>query len=326
LSDVRKQRRFAKESLPSLELPLVGGRVIEAEALTKLYKIGKDPFAAVKNVTFTLSKGEIFGLVGESGSGKSTLGRMLLGLIPPTSGQVLFDGKKVEKSLPSRMQMIFQDPFASLNPRMTIGDIINEPLLIHRRGEPTVGELLDLVGLPKSASGRFPHEFSGGQRQRVGIARALALRPDFIVCDEPISALDVSIQAQIVNLLLRLQKEFSLTYLFIAHDLTMVRHISTRVAVMYQGEFVETAATEKLFKSPSHPYTQLLLSSIPRLDGKRAPLRLFNQTLPLQSSGCPFAPRCPHRQEKCFQEKPLLREIAEGHFVSCHFPCSKTGI
>ncbi len=239
--------------------------MIETRELTKIYKIGKETLAAVNNISFALDRGEILGLVGESGSGKSTLGRMLLGLIPPTSGQVLFEGQPFVKSLPSRMQMIFQDPFASLNPRMTIGDIINEPLTIHRRATPTVDELLDLVGLPQSAKGRFPHEFSGGQRQRVGIARALALHPDFIVCDEPISALDVSIQAQIVNLLLQLQKEFSLTYLFIAHDLAMVRHISTRVAVMYQGEFVETARVEDLYKSPSHPYTQLLLSSIPRL-------------------------------------------------------------
>jgi oligopeptide/dipeptide ABC transporter ATP-binding protein len=214
--------------------------------------------------------------------------------------------------------MIFQDPFASLNPRMTIGDIIGEPLLIHRRKMPSVEELLDLVGLPKSAIGRFPHEFSGGQRQRVGIARALALRPDFIVCDEPISALDVSIQAQIVNLLLNLQKEFGLTYLFIAHDLAMVRHISTRIAVMLHGKFVETGPTEEVFKHPSHPYTQLLLSSIPRIDGKREPLC---PTIPalLPSSGCPFAHRCPKRQDRCLREKPALRDLGGGHFVSCHF-------
>jgi oligopeptide transport system ATP-binding protein len=293
--------------------------MIEARALTKLYKIGKESFAAVKDISFTLSKGEIFGLVGESGCGKSTLGRMLLGLTQPTFGQVLFEGKIVEKSLPSRMQMIFQDPFASLNPRMTIGDIISEPLLIHRRTSPSVDELLDLVGLPKSAIGRFPHEFSGGQKQRVGIARALALHPDFIVCDEPISALDVSIQAQIVNLLLQLQKEFGLTYLFIAHDLAMVRHISTRVAVMFQGEFVETGPTVEVYKNPSHPYTQLLLSSIPRIDGKREPLHPTIATLPLSSFGCPFAHRCPHRQDRCLREKPKLKDLGEGHFVSCHF-------
>jgi oligopeptide/dipeptide ABC transporter ATP-binding protein len=292
--------------------------MIEARALTKLYKIGKESFAAVKNVSFSLSKGEIFGLVGESGCGKSTLGRMLLGLIPPTSGQVLFEGKPVVKSLPERMQMIFQDPFASLNPRMTIRDIIGEPLFIHRRKHPSVEELLELVGLPKSAVGRFPHEFSGGQRQRVGIARALALRPDFIVCDEPISALDVSIQAQIVNLLLSLQKEFGLAYLFIAHDLAMVRHISNRVAVMLHGQFVETGPTDVVYKNPSHPYTQLLLSSIPRIDGKRTPLPRPPSSLP-SPAGCPFASRCPRRQERCLSEKPNLRDLGGGHFVSCHF-------
>jgi len=298
--------------------------MIETRELTKIYKIGKETLTAVNKISFALERGEILGLVGESGSGKSTLGRMLLGLIPPTSGQVLFEGQKFVKSLPSRMQMIFQDPFASLNPRMTIGDIIGEPLMIHRRATPTVDALLDLVGLPQSAKGRFPHEFSGGQRQRVGIARALALHPDFIVCDEPISALDVSIQAQIVNLLLQLQKEFGLTYLFIAHDLAMVRHISTRVAVMYQGEFIETARVEDLYKSPSHPYTQLLLSSIPRLDGKRASMRPFIRTPLLSSSGgCPFAPRCPFAAAKCYQEKPQSRDIGTGHFVSCHFAGQK---
>jgi oligopeptide transport system ATP-binding protein len=294
--------------------------MIETRNLTKIYKIGKEPFAAVKNINFTLKRGEILGLVGESGCGKSTLGRMLLGLIPATSGQVLFEGKEIVKSLPARMQMIFQDPFASLNPRMTIGDIIDEPLKIHHRAAPTVDELLDLVGLPRSAKGRFPHEFSGGQRQRVGIARAISLRPDFIVCDEPISALDVSIQAQIVNLLVRLQRELQLTYLFIAHDLAMLRHISTRVAVMYQGEFVEIAPTEDLYKRPSHPYTQLLFSSIPRLDSKGSTARPFaaKPSLPL-SSGCIFAAKCPYAAAQCYGEKPEWKEIGEGHFAACHF-------
>jgi oligopeptide transport system ATP-binding protein len=245
--------------------------MIEVKSLTKLYKVGKTSFAAVNNVSFTLQKGEILGLVGESGSGKSTLGRMLLGLIPPTSGTILFEGEPVVKPLPSRMQMIFQDPFASLNPRINIGDQIGEPLKLHKRTSPTVDELLDLVALPRNTKGRFPHEFSGGQRQRIGIARALALRPDFIVCDEPISALDASVQAQIVNLLVRLQKEFGLTYLFIAHDLAMVRHLCTRVAVMYRGEFVEMATTEAFYKEAVHPYSKLLLSSIPRLDKKPNP-------------------------------------------------------
>lgn len=293
--------------------------MIEAKKLSRIFQIGKKTFAAVKNVSFTQTKSEILGLVGESGSGKSTLGRMLLGLISPTSGEVLFEGKKIEKSLPSRMQMIFQDPFASLNPRMTIGDIILEPLKIHHRKSPSVDELLDLVGLPQSAKGRFPHEFSGGQRQRVGIARALALHPDFIVCDEPISALDVSIQAQIVNLLLKLQKELGLTYLFIAHDLAMVRHISTRVAVMVHGEFVEIAPTDHLYKNPLHPYTQLLFSSIPRLDGTRSLRRPFIHATSHPTSGCSFAPRCPYAAPKCYREKPESRDVGNGHWVSCHF-------
>jgi len=231
--------------------------MIEVQNVSKIYKLGP----AVKNVSFHLERGEILGLVGESGSGKSTLGRMLLGLTPPTSGKILFEGKEIKTCIPARMQMIFQDPIASLNPRMTIGEIIGEPLKIHKRKKPTVDELLDLVGLARNTKGRFPHEFSGGQRQRVGIARAIALHPDFIVCDEPISALDVSIQAQIINLLLELQKELNLTYLFIAHDLAMVRHISTRIAVMYRGEFVEMAPTDILFEKPSHPYTKLLFAS-----------------------------------------------------------------
>lgn len=242
--------------------------MIEVRHLTKVYPLGKKTIHAVRDVSFSLQKGEILGLVGESGSGKSTLGKMLLGLIPPTSGEIFFDGEKIRSprnpTLCQRMQMIFQDPFASLNPRMTVGELIGEPLKIHRRKNPAsrVEELLDLVGLPFLSKGRYPHEFSGGQRQRIGIARALALHPQFIVCDEPISALDVSIQAQIVNLLLRLKKELGLTYLFIAHDLAMVRYISTRVAVMHQGEIVEIAPTEEIYSQPQHPYTKLLLSAI----------------------------------------------------------------
>jgi len=246
--------------------------MIEARNLTKVYPVGKEKLYAVKNVSFSLKRGEILAVVGESGSGKSTLGRMLAGLVSPTSGAAYFNGKKIERPLPAQIQMIFQDPSSSLNPRMTVGEIIAEPLKIHKRKTPSVEELLHLVGLPLNAKGRFPHEFSGGQRQRVGIARALALHPDFIVCDEPISALDVSIQAQIVGLLLRLQKELNLTYLFISHDLAMVRHIATRVAVMYQGELVEWGETDALYQNPIHPYTRLLLSSIPRLAKERAEL------------------------------------------------------
>lgn len=237
--------------------------MIEVKHLTKIYKLGKEKLLkAVDNVSLTIERGETLGLVGESGSGKSTLGRMILGLIEPTSGEIFLEGKKITGLLPRRMQMIFQDPYSSLNPRMSIGAIIAEPTKIH--GLPNrVDELLDLVGLPRHAKGRYPHEFSGGQRQRIGIARALALNPEFLICDEPISALDVSIQAQIVNLLLRLQKNLSLTILFIAHDLAMVRYLSTRVAVMHCGKIVELRPTDELFAHPRHPYTQILLSSVP---------------------------------------------------------------
>ena len=244
--------------------------MIEVKRLTKVYKQGKRPFFAVKEVSFSLKKGEILGLVGESGSGKSTLGKMLLRLIPPTSGQIFLDGEEIahnrEKRLCRRMQMIFQDPSASLNPRMTVGAIIEEPFKIHGL-TGSVDELLDLVGLPKESKRRYPHEFSGGQKQRIGIARALALKPDFLICDEPISALDVSIQAQIVNLLLDLQKELNLTYLFISHDLSMVRYVSNRIAVMQQGEIVEIGPADTIYSAPQHPYTQKLLSSIPAFVG-----------------------------------------------------------
>lgn len=240
--------------------------LIQVKNLSKLFPIGKKILKAVDNVSFTIERGETLGLVGESGSGKSTLGKMLLNLTPPSSGEIYFDGQKVtpRDSFARRMQMIFQDPFASLNPRMSVEEIIAEPLKIHKLNR-SIDELLDLVGLPQNAKHRYPHEFSGGQRQRIGIARALSLNPEFIVCDEPISALDVSIQAQIVNLLLRLQKELKLTYLFIAHDLAMVRYLSTRVAVMYAGQIVELGPTIDLYTAPKHPYTQLLLSSLPRL-------------------------------------------------------------
>jgi ABC-type oligopeptide transport system ATPase subunit len=251
---------------------LEGNLMLQVKNLRKIYAQGKKEFLAVDGVSFKIQRGETLGLVGESGCGKSTLGKMLLRLIPSTSGQIFFDGEDItrnrDRALCRRMQMIFQDPFASLNPRMSIGDILKEPLQIH--GLPDrVDELLDLVGLPQVSKNRFPHEFSGGQRQRVGIARALALSPDFIVCDETISALDVSIQAQIVNLLIRLQKEFNLTYLFIAHDLKMVRYLSTQVAVMYLGKIVEMGPTEQIFSDPQHPYTQILLSSALSTDPRK---------------------------------------------------------
>lgn len=238
--------------------------LLEVKHLKKDFLVGKKVIHAVDDVSFSIERGETLGLVGESGCGKSTLGRMLLGLIPPTSGSIFFDGVPLssKRERYRRMQMIFQDPYASLNPRMPVGEIIAEPLKIHGI-KRNIDELLDLVGLPRSSKGRYPHEFSGGQRQRIGIARAISLNPEFIVLDEPISALDVSIAAQIVNLLIQLQKELHLTYLFISHDLAMVKYLSTQIAVMYLGKFVEIGPGEKIYSSPEHPYTKLLLSSLP---------------------------------------------------------------
>lgn len=236
--------------------------MIEVKDLTKIYKLGKNRYLkAVDRVNLTIDKGEILGLVGESGSGKSTLGRMILGLIPPTSGEILFERQKKVTLLPRRMQMIFQDPYSSLNPRMSVESILREPTDIHHLPS-RVEELLDMVGLPLTAKKRYPHEFSGGQRQRIGIARALALNPDFLICDEPISALDVSIQAQIVNLLLSLHKTLNLTLLFISHDLAMVRYVSTRLAVMHHGQIVEEALPDALFAHPQHPFSRSLIANL----------------------------------------------------------------
>lgn len=239
--------------------------MIELRGVTKVFKLSKKKiFKAVDEVSLKVNKGETLGIVGASGSGKSTLGRLILGLIEPTSGEIYFEGKPKKTLLPRRMQMIFQDPYSSLNPRMKVGSILKEPTKIHRLPS-RVDELLELVGLPLDAKNRYPHEFSGGQRQRIGIARALALNPDVLICDEPISALDISIQAQIVNLLERLQKELNLTILFIAHDLAMVRYLSDRIAVLDQGKVVELAETDRLFKEPKHSCTKTLLSSISRI-------------------------------------------------------------
>ncbi len=291
---------------------------------------------AVDDVSFKIHKGETIGLVGESGCGKSTTGYSIMRLYRPTAGQILFNGvdlapMSAREVWPYRknMQMIFQDPYASLNPRMTVADIIGEPLDIYglcagKERQERIYELLSTVGLGKDHASRYPHEFSGGQRQRVGIARALAVNPEFIVCDEPISALDVSIQAQVVNMLEDLQESLGLTYLFIAHDLSMVRHISRKVGVMYLGSLVEFAETEELYTHTLHPYTKALMSAIPELDpavSKTKKLQMLKGDIPSPIDtprGCKFASRCPHAAPRCMEERPEFKEVSPGHFVSCH--------
>ena len=289
---------------------------------------------AVDGVTFTLHKGETFGLVGESGCGKSTTGRMLMRLLEPSEGEVFFDGKEMTtlnkkdlRHLRKDIQMVFQDPFASLNPRHTVEKIIEEPLIVHQLGNKAerkkrVRELLEIVGLSAYHAKRYPHQFSGGQRQRIGIARALAVNPKLIIADEPVSALDVSIQAQVLNLLEDLQKELGLTYLFIAHDLGVVRHISDRVGVMYLGRIVEMADSEKLYLDSKHPYTQALLSAVPVPDPEYGKDRIIlTGDVPSPSnppSGCPFHTRCPKAMDVCSSVVPEFREIEPGHYTACH--------
>ena len=291
---------------------------------------------AVSDVSFEIKKGETLGLVGESGCGKSTLGRCILRLIEPTSGQIIFKGQDITRlsaselrKLRRNMQIIFQDPYASLNPRMTVEEIIGEPLDIHKicrtkaERRAKIERLLDLCGLRREAISRYPHEFSGGQRQRICIARALAVEPEFLVCDEPVSALDVSIQAQIVNLMQDLQKELGLTYLFIAHDLKVVEHISNRVAVMYLGKVAEMAQAEELYAHPKHPYTRALLSAIPIPDPNYQKERIIlrgDVPSPISPpNGCFFNPRCPIVRDNCKIDAPILEEKSPAHWASCHY-------
>lgn len=311
--------------------------LIQVKNLKKYFNVGKNAtLKAVDDVSFNIKKGETLGLVGESGCGKTTCGRTVLGLYGATSGEVLFEGTdihklkgKAKKEYTKNAQIIFQDPYASLDPRMTVGDIIAEGIDIHgiykgKERTNRIYELLNLVGLNKEHASRFPHEFSGGQRQRIGIARALAVEPKFIVCDEPISALDVSIQAQVVNLLIKLQNELGLTYLFIAHDLSMVKHISDRVGVMYLGTMVELASSENLYGKPLHPYTQALLSAIPipdpEVERSRSRIMLEGDVpSPINPKpGCRFAPRCKYAKPKCSEVSPAFKEVEKEHFVACH--------
>ena len=321
--------------------------LVEAQHLQQYFPAGgfgkhKKYVQAVDDVSFAIRKGETLGLVGESGCGKTTVGRTLTRLYEPTDGKIIYDGNVIfDKAnkiavdmLPYRrkMQMVFQDPYASLDPRMTIGDIVGEPIDIHNLASDSkerhdkIISLLDKVGLNSEHANRYPHEFSGGQRQRVGIARALAVDPEFIVCDEPVSALDVSIQAQVVNMFEELQDTMGLTYLFIAHDLSVVRHISNRIGVMYLGKLVELADSFELISHSVHPYTRSLISAIPIADPVKARTTV---RIPLSGdvpsplnppSGCRFRTRCPYADERCACEKPVLKEVAPGHFAACHHP------
>lgn len=310
--------------------------LLEVKNLKKYFNTPNGVLHAVDDVSFTLERGKTLGVVGESGCGKSTTGRAILRLHEPTSGEVIFEGKDITKvssqemrHLRSQMQIIFQDPFASLNPRKTVSEIIGEPLRLYKvhknkkEQEDHVLELMELVGLSDRLVNTYPHELDGGRRQRIGIARALAMKPKFIVCDEPVSALDVSIQAQILNLLKKLQKELGLTYIFITHDLSVVNYFSDEIMVMYLGKVVEHTTSEQLFAHPTHPYTKALLSAIPvpKLGAKKERILLKGEiTSPINPKpGCRFAPRCEYAKESCFAQTPELKENEKGHFVACHF-------
>ena len=314
--------------------------LVEVKNLKEYFNIStgmftSKPLKAVDDVSFAIRKGETLGLVGESGCGKTTVGRTLLHLYKPTAGEIWFDGKKIETrkdilEYRKKSAMVFQDPYSSLNPRMTVSDIIAEPLDVHKmyqnkkERQERILDLMAKVGLNSEHANRYAHEFSGGQRQRIGIARALSMNPEFLVCDEPVSALDVSIQAQVINMFDELQDQMDLTYLFIAHDLLVVRHISDRIAVMYLGKMVELADSKEIYDHPLHPYTKSLMSAVPLPDPKKA---RENKRIVLSGdipsplnapSGCPFRTRCPHATAACAEEMPAFREVASGHFVACH--------
>ena len=283
---------------------------------------------AVDDVSFSVKEGEVVGLVGESGCGKSTLGRMVAGILPPSAGTIRYRGRDgiVRSSAGLRIQMIFQDPFASLNPRMRVDDIVGEAPLVHgivKKDELDgyLDELLVRCGLDPSYKRRYPHQFSGGQRSRIGIARALAVKPEFLVCDEAVAALDVSIQAQILNLFMKLRGELGLTYLFISHDLGVVEHLSDRVVIMYLGRVVESASADEIFRAPNHPYTQALLKQVPRLDTRKTQFKPIVGEIPSPLSppnGCHFHPRCPHAMARCREQAPALKQVASGHLSACH--------
>ncbi|MBW2120523.1 MAG: dipeptide ABC transporter ATP-binding protein [Deltaproteobacteria bacterium] len=317
------------------------GHLLDIENIKKYFPIRKGIIRktvgwvqAIDGVSLYISKGEALGLVGESGCGKSTLGKCILKLLEPTAGRIFFDGQDIgtmdcaqTKAYRKKVQAIFQDPYSSLNPRMSVAELVGEPLLVHKLYSPAerlgkVENLLNKVGLSADHMPRFPHEFSGGQRQRIGIARALALEPDLIVCDEPVSALDVSVQAQVINLLDDLKAEFDLSYLFIAHDLSVVEHVCDRIAVMYLGKVVEIAKDTQLYTNPLHPYTQALLSAIPQPVPRRQKKRMIltgEVPSPINPpTGCRFHPRCPVRIEVCLHDPPLLRAVNSEHFVACH--------
>ncbi len=329
------------EQIPNPEIQNAGERpLVEVKNLKEYFYINTGffkttPLKAVDDVSFSIKRGETLGLVGESGCGKTTVGRTLLNLYKPTAGEIIYDGKLIKSKadiamLHRKTAMVFQDPYSSLNPRMTVADIIGEPLDVHKlyknknERRERILELMGHVGLNSEHASRYAHEFSGGQRQRIGIARALAVNPEFIVCDEPVSALDVSIQAQVINMFDELQDKLGLTYLFIAHDLLVVRHISDRIAVMYLGKMVELADAAEICDKPLHPYSKALMSAVPLPDpnaaraNKRIPLS-GDIPSPLRApSGCPFRTRCPYATEMCAESMPEFKEVSKGHFVACH--------